>query len=231
MEPTASTGSPPQSAEAEASLLGALIIDSEAIVKIADRLSPSDFFDKRHERIYEAIVKLYDHHQAIDVLTLTDQLKGSGYLDSIGGPAYLTELTNFVPTATHVEQYADIVAQKALRRKLIAASKEITGLGYDESKQLRELIEEAETRLFNVSQQHIKQDVVSLEAILAESFDRLDELHKDKSKIRGVPTGFKDLDNVLAGLQRSDLIILAARPSMGKTALALNLAHNVAVQA
>jgi len=230
MEPTASTGSPPQSAEAEASLLGALIIDSEAIVKIADRLSPSDFFDKRHERIYEAIVKLYDHHQAIDVLTLTDQLKGSGYLDSIGGPAYLTELTNFVPTATHVEQYADIVAQKALRRKLIAASRQITGLGYDESKQLTELIEEAETSLFNVSQQHIKQDVISLEAILAASFDRLDELHKDKSKIRGVPTGFKDLDNVLAGLQRSDLVVLAARPSMGKTALALNIAHNVAVK-
>lgn len=233
MEPTRSgaAGMPPQNAEAEASLLGALLIDSDAIVKVADTLSANDFFEKRNERIYEAIVHLYEHREAIDVLTLADRLKNSGYLDSIGGPAYLTELTNFVPTAAHVEQYADIVSQKAMRRRLIAASKEITDLGYDESRQLRELIEEAESRLFQVSQQHVKQDVISLEAILAESFDRLDDLHKDKQKIRGVPTGFKDLDNTLAGFQRSDLVILAARPSMGKTALALNFAHNIAVQA
>ena len=231
MEPPATTGPAPQNAEAEASLLGALLIDSDAIVKIADNLSALDFFDKRNERIYEAIIQLYENREAIDVLTLSDKLKNNGYLDSVGGPSYLTELTNFVPTAAHVEQYADIVAQKAMRRRLITASKEIIDLGYDESKQLRELIEEAETRLFEVSQQHIKQDVISLEAILAESFDRLDDLHKDKQKIRGVPTGFKDLDNTLAGFQRSDLVILAARPSMGKTALALNFAHNIAVQA
>jgi replicative DNA helicase len=230
MEPTAVT-EPPQNSEAEASLLGALLIDSDAIVKIADHLSADDFFDPRHKRIYEAISQLYEHHEAIDVLTLTNKLKNNGQLDTIGGPSYLTELTNFVPTASHVEQYADIVAQKALRRRLIAASKDITGLGYDESKQLRELIEEAETRLFEVSQQHIGQNVISLEAILAESFDRLDDLHKDKQKIRGIPTGFKDVDEKLAGFQRSDLIILAARPSMGKTALALNFAHNVAVKA
>jgi replicative DNA helicase len=233
MEPSIGTGTagpPPQNAEAEASLLGALLIDSDAIVKIADTIAARDFFDKRHERIYDAIMHLYEHHSDIDVLTLSDQLKNSGYLDSIGGPSYLTELTNFVPTATHVEQYAEIVAQKAMRRRLITASREIVGLGYDESKQLSVLIEEAETRLFEVSQQHIKQDVISLEAILAESFDRLDDLHKDKQKIRGVPTGYKDLDNMLAGFQRSDLVILAARPSMGKTALALNFAHNIAVQ-
>jgi replicative DNA helicase len=231
MEPRATTGSIPQNAEAEASLLGALLIDSEAIVKIADNVSPADFFDKRHERIYEAILQLYENHSAIDVLTLSDRLKNNGYLDAIGGPAYLTELTNFVPTAAHIEQYADIVAQKAMRRRLIAASKEIADMGSDESKQLRALIEEAEIKLFEVSQQHIKQDVISLETVLAESFDRLDDLHKDKQKIRGIPTGFKDIDNTLAGFQRSDLVILAARPSMGKTALALNFAHNVAVQA
>lgn len=230
MEPTAVT-EPPQNSEAEASLLGALLIDGDAIVKIADNINAADFFEPRHRRIYEAISQLYENHEAIDVLTLTDRLRNNGHLDSAGGPAYLTELTNFVPTAAHVEQYADIVAQKALRRRLIAASKDITGLGYDESKQLRELIEEAETRLFEVSQTHIKQNIVSLEAILAESFDRLDDLHKDKQKIRGVPTGFKDMDDKLAGFQPSDLIILAARPSMGKTALALNFAHNVAVQA
>lgn len=230
MEPTATT-QPPQNTEAEASLLGALLIDSDAIVKIADAISADDFFEIRHRRIYEAISQLYEHRESIDVLTLSDRLKKNGQLSDIGGPAYLTELTNFVPTAAHVEQYADIVAQKALRRRLIAASKDIGGLGYDETKQLKELIEEAESRLFEVSQQHIKQNVISLETILAESFDRLDDLHKDKQKIRGVPTGFKDIDEKLAGFQRSDLIILAARPSMGKTALALNFAHNIAVQA
>lgn len=231
MEPiTGASGSPPQNADAEASLLGALLIDSDAIVKIADTVGARDFFDKRNERIYEAILQLYEQHQSIDVLTLADKLKNNGNLENVGGASYLTELTNFVPTAAHVEQYADIVAQKALRRRLITASREIVGLGYDESKQLRELIEEAETRLFEVSQQHIKQDVISLEAILAESFDRLDDLHKDKDKIRGVPTGYKDLDSMLAGFQKSDLVILAARPSMGKTALALNFAHNIAVK-
>ncbi len=222
---------PPQNSEAEASLLGAILIDSDAIVKIADIITAEDFFDVKHQRIYEAIQKLYEKRSPIDVLTLADQLKNNGYLEMVGGPTYLTELTNFVPTAAHVEQYADIVAQKALRRRLISASQEISGLGYDESSNLRELIEEAETKLFEVSQQHVKQSVVSIESILAESFERLDDLHKDKKKIRGVPTGFKDMDNILAGLQRSDLFILAARPSMGKTALALNLAHNVAVQA
>lgn len=234
MEPTVPTrtnGPPPQNAEAEASLLGALLIDSDAVVKIADHLSPRDFYDKKHEKIYEAIIQLYERHESIDVLTLADRLKNNGVLDQVGGPGYLTELTNFVPTAAHVEQYAEIVSQKAMRRRLIAASQEITGLSYDESKQLRELIEEAETKLFEVSQQHIKQDIISLEAILSASFDRLDDLHKDKNKIRGVSTGFKDMDNMLAGFQRSDLIILAARPSMGKTALALNFAHNVALLA
>jgi replicative DNA helicase len=229
MEPTISTQ--PQNTDAEASLLGAILIDGDAIVKVADQIAADDFFDTKHRHIYEAIKKLYEKRSAIDVLTLADQLKGSGYLDLVGGASYLTELTNFVPTAAHAEQYADIIAQKAVRRRLIAAGKDISQVGGDEAKSVKELIEEAETKLFEVSQQHVKQNIVSLEAILAESFERLDDLHKDKQKIRGIPTGFKDLDNILAGLQRSDLFILAARPSMGKTALALNLAHNVAVQA
>ncbi|HSX44058.1 MAG TPA: replicative DNA helicase, partial [Candidatus Saccharimonadales bacterium] len=149
--------------------------------------------------------------------------------DFAGGPSYLTELTNYVPTAAHAEQYADIIAQKALRRRLIRASQQIADLSYDEGKTLQELIEQAESQLFDVSQKHITHDITSLETILGESFERLDELHRDKGTIRGVATGYKDLDNVLAGLQRSDLIILAARPSMGKTALALNIAHNVAL--
>ncbi|HSX36292.1 MAG TPA: replicative DNA helicase [Patescibacteria group bacterium] len=221
----------PQNLEAEASLLGAILIDSDALVKIADHVGVDDFYDQRHARIYEAVIALYERRSPIDVLTLADQLKGVGFLDMVGGPSYLTELTNFVPTASHVEQYADIVAQKALRRRLIRASQEMATMGYDESKQLRDLIEEAEQRLFQVSQHHVKQSVVSLETILTESFDRLDELHKDKGKIRGIPTGFKDLDDVLAGLQRSDLFVLAARPAMGKSAFVLNIAHNVALLA
>jgi replicative DNA helicase len=222
---------PPQSAEAEASLLGAVLIDNEALVKIADRIQPEDFYDVKNQRIYEAILQLYEKRSPIDVLTLTEQLKSIGFLDLIGGTPYLTQLTNFVPTASHVENYADIVAQKSLRRRLIKASQDIIDLGKDESRSLQDLIEDAETRLFNVSQKHVKQDIVSIETVLGESFERLDELHKDKESIRGVPTGFKDLDSILAGLQKSDLFILAARPSMGKTALALNLAHNVAVKA
>ncbi len=221
----------PQNAEAEASLLGAILIDSDAIVKIADALSASDFFEMRHQRIYEAVLDLYEKRNAIDVLTLSDKLKNSGYLDMVGGPAYLTELTNFVPTAAHAEQYAEIVAQKSMRRRLISTAQEMSNMGYDESLGMRELIEEAETKLFSVSQQQVKQSIVSIEDILAQSFERLDDLHKDKQKLRGIPTGYKDMDNMLAGLQRSDLFILAARPSMGKTAFVLNLAHNVAVQA
>jgi replicative DNA helicase len=222
---------PPQNLDAEASLLGAILIDVDAIVRIVDRIAAVDFYDERHQRIYEAMKKLYEKHSPIDVLTLSNQLKDSELLTLVGGASYLTELTNYVPTAAHAEHYADIVSQKAIRRRLIKASQDITGLGFDETKAVQELIEEAETQLFQVSQQHVRQDVSSIEDILAESFERLDDLHKDKGKIRGVPTGFRDLDNILAGLQRSDLIILAARPSMGKTALSLNLAHSVATKA
>jgi replicative DNA helicase len=232
MEPNLTNAKiPPQNSEAEASLLGALLIDSDAIVKVADIVSDQDFYEDRHRYIYSSVRKLYESHRPIDVLTLSDELKNNGNLESVGGATYLTELTNFVPTAAHVVQYAEIVASKALRRRLIKASQDITNFGYDESEDLRGLIEQAESRLFEVSQQHVKQDIVSLEDILTESFDRLDELHKDKGTIRGIPTGYKDLDAILAGLQRSDLFILAARPSMGKTAMVLNLAHNIAVKA
>lgn len=220
----------PQNIEAEASLLGALLIDGEAMVKIADSIDGEDFFDPRHKHIYQAAQALYEARSPLDVLTLSNQLKSNGLLDMIGGASYLTELTNFVPTAAHAEQYADIVAQKALRRRMIKASHDVSELSYDESKSLKELVEEAESRLFEVSQQHVKQNIVSLETILSESFDRLDDLHKDKAKLRGTPTGYKDLDAMLAGLQKSDLFILAARPSIGKTAFVMNLAHNIAVQ-
>lgn len=219
---------PPQNLEAEASLLGSILIDADAIVKVADIVQEADFYDKKHQDIYSSIKKLYTNRSPIDVLTLSEQLSNEGTLDRAGGSGYLSELTNFVPTATHAVQYAKIVAAKAVRRRLIKASQDVIELGYKGDDDVQDLIEMAETKLFEVSKEHVKQDIVSLENILSDNFERLDELHKDKATIRGVPTGFKDLDNILAGLQKSDLFILAARPSMGKTALSLNIAHNVA---
>lgn len=207
---------PPQNTDAEASLLGAILIDSDAIVKIADIVHVEDFYDPKNGRIYEAVTQLYEKHSPIDVLTLSDQLKSSGFIDYVGGASYLTQLTNFVPTAAHAEQYANIIAEKSMRRRLIKSSQDTVELAYNEERPLQELVEEAETRLFEVSQQHVKQDITSIETVLGESFDRLDELHKDKGTLRGIPTGYKDMDNLLAGLQKSDLFILAARPSIGK---------------
>jgi len=220
----------PHDLEIEKSLLGSILIDPESFVKVADKLHESDFFEVNHQKIYQAILQLYEKNQAIDTLTLANVLKNNKNIDLVGGPAYLAELTNYVPSASHIEEYADIVIQKSFRRKLIQVSSEISEISNNENQDLSDLIEETETKIFNISQNHVDQNIVSLETILAESFDRLDDLHKDKNKIRGVPTGYKDLDNKLAGFQKSDLIILAARPSMGKTALALNLAHNIAIK-
>jgi replicative DNA helicase len=222
---------PPQSTDIEASLLGSLLIDGDSFIKIADQIQAEDFFDDKHRMIFMAMRSLYDKRSPIDILTMSEQLKNDSRLDIIGGASFLTELTNTVPTAAHLEQYAEIVAEKAIRRRLISASQDIADVSFDESKTLAELIEEAETRLFDVSQKNVKQDITSLESILGDSFDRLDDLHRNKGGIRGIPTGLKDLDKLLAGLQRSDLIVVAGRPSMGKTALMLNISLNIATQA
>ena len=219
---------PPQNVDAEMSLLGAVLIDEEVLADITEHVKPRDFYDKRHAMIYDAIMRLYEKNKPVDLLTLTDELKRKKELDEIGGSAYLTELTNYVPTAAHAESYAEIVAQKAVRRRLIKASGEISELGYDEATSTQELLQQAEAELFAVSDQSLKQDLTSLESILTDSFDRLEELHRNKGQLRGVRTGYRDLDNMTAGLQRSDLIILAARPAMGKTTLVTNLMYNVA---
>lgn len=220
---------PPQNIDAEVSLLGSVLIEDEVITAIADKIFPGDFYDKRHGTIYAAMVKLCEKHQPVDLLTLSNALKDNDELEDVGGSSYLTELTNAVPTAAHAEHYADIVAEKSMRRKLIKASEDIVNLSFgDGASSVQEILEQAEKRLFAVSQQTTKQDLVSIEQILADGFDRLDELHKNKGRLRGVRTGWKDLDNMTAGLQRSDLIILAARPAMGKTTLVGNLIQNVA---
>jgi replicative DNA helicase len=222
---------PPQNIDAEKSLLGAVLIDEETLADISEHVSPKDFYDKRHATIFGGMMRLYERHRPVDLLTLTDELKKKDELETIGGSAYLTELTNYVPTAAHAEAYAEMVALKAVRRRLIKASSEISELGYDEDTNVQELLEKAEAELFSVSDQSLKQDLTSIEQILTESFDRMEELHRNKGALRGVRTGYRDLDNMTAGLQRSDLIILAARPAMGKTTLVTNLAYNVATVA
>ncbi len=222
---------PPQNLDAEMSLLGAVLIDEETLADVSEHVSAKDFYDKRHKTVYEAMMRLYERHRPVDLLTLSDELKKKDEFDAIGGSAYLTELTNYVPTAAHAEAYAEMVAQKAVRRRLIKASAEISELGFNEDTTTQELLEKAEAELFSVSDQSLKQDLVSIETILTDSFDRMEELHRNKGALRGVRTGWRDLDNMTAGLQRSDLIILAARPAMGKTTLVTNLAYNVATVA
>ena len=219
---------PPQNLDAEKSLLGAVLIDEETLADISEHVTAKDFYEKRHAVIYAGMMRLYEKHKPVDLLTLTEELKRKNEIELIGGSAYITELTNYVPTAAHAEAYAELVAQKAVRRRLIKASGEISELGYNEDTTTQELLEKAEAELFSVSDQSLKQDLVSIESILTESFDRMEELHRNKGTLRGVRTGYRDLDNMTAGLQRSDLIILAARPAMGKTTLVTNLAYNVA---
>lgn len=222
---------PPQNIDAEKSLLGAVLIDEETLSDISEHVTEKDFYDKRHGIVFGGMMRLYEKHKPVDLLTLSEELSKKKELEIVGGSAYLTELTNYVPTAANAETYAEMVAQKAVRRRLIKASSEISELGFNEDTTTQELLEKAEAELFSVSDQSLKQDLVSIESILTESFDRLEELHRNKGSLRGVRTGYRDLDNMTAGLQRSDLIILAARPAMGKTTLVTNLAYNVATVA
>lgn len=223
---------PPQNIEAEQSLLGALLIDKEAVIRIAESLKPSDFYrTEQHGRIYQAILELFEKREPIDLVTLTEKLKASNSLDIIGGPAYLTTLVNIVPTAAHVEQYAKIIKEHAIRRSLISSATRLVESAYDQGMPVEILLDDAQQGVFALSQQNVKRDFVPIKDLLADSFDKLDELQKNSGKLRGVPSGFKDLDNKLAGFQDSNLIIFAARPGQGKTSFILNVAQYVAVKA
>jgi replicative DNA helicase len=221
---------PPQNQEAEVSVLGSILLDKEAIIKVADILIPDDFYNDSYRIIYEHMIWLYEHHQPIDIVTLTNRLEERKQLEDIGGATLISQLANAVPSAAHVVNYAKIVGDKALLRRLITTANEVVTMAYDESDNPNEVLDRAEKKIFEVSEKHLKENFISLKSVLTESFDRIDELHKDKESLRGVSTGFKNLDAVLAGLQPSDLVIIAGRPSMGKTAFALNIAHNVAVK-
>lgn len=222
---------PPQNVEAEQSVLGALLLDKEAVFKVADFLRGDDFYRDDHGTIYNAIITLYEKRKPVDVVTLTDILEKSKKLKEVGGATYLSTLANAVATAANVVTYAQIVQQKATLRRLISTATAIAELGYDENTEIESILDKAESSLFSVSQKYVKQYFTPIKDILADSFDRIDKLHKEKGALRGVPTGFKDMDNLLAGFQNSDLIILAARPSIGKSSLALNFADHVACEA
>ena len=221
---------PPHNLEAERSLLGALLLDQDVLLKIGDTLRSEDFYKDSHRLMYETMLELVDRHEPIDVLTLGNRLEEKGVLKQIGGRTALVELTNAITTAAHVAHHAEIIAKKAALRRLLHAASDITDLGFDESQDVDVLLDEAERRLFNVSQNFIKQSFVPLHSVLTQAFDRIDELHRERGKLRGVPTGFVGIDNLLAGLQNSDLIILGARPSVGKTSFALDIMRSVALK-
>ena len=233
MEPTTEKDGariPPQDLEAEKSLLGALLLSDAAFPNILEQLKASDFYDPRHVDIFKGMTDLYTQHRPIDLMTLTSELKNQKTLKRIGGAPYLTELTNFVPTASHVEAYADLVAGAALRRRLIKAGTDIATEAYDGTKRIEDLIGKAEKNLFEVSDKTIKSDYNKLEDLLDEAYERIEELHRNKGALRGLKTGFRDLDKKTAGFQKGDLIIIGARPAMGKTTFAQNLAYNVATR-
>jgi len=221
---------PPQNIEAEQSVLGSLMIDKDAIIKIADFLSPEDFYKNAHAEIYQAMLDIYNNREPIDILSLSARLEEIGQLEKIGGRSYLTTLANSVPTSSHVVHYAKIVQKKSTLNRLIKAATEIAQMGYEEGEEIQKILDAAESKLYNVSQQFLKSQFSSIKDLLSEAFDRIDELHRDSGKLRGLPTGFYELDQKLAGLQKSNLLILAARPSMGKTSLALDMARKIAVE-
>lgn len=221
---------PPQNIEAEQSVLGSLMIDKNAIIKIADLINTEDYYKNTHGKIYSAMLYLYEHHEPIDLLSLSNRLNETGELEDIGGHSYLASLANTVPTAANVIHYAKIVEKKAVLRKLIDNASQIIESSYDETEEVDKILDNAEQKIFAVSQKHVRQDFSPIKPVLEEAFDRIDELHKNKGKLRGIPTGFTDLDNILAGLQKSNLIILGARPSVGKSSLAMDIARHAATK-
>lgn len=221
---------PPHSEEAEQSVLGALLIDKDAIVEVVGFLRPEYFYDEKHGKIFEAILELYEAHEPVDLVTLTEKLKKKKIYKEMGGAAYLSDLANFVPTAAHVDHYGRIVQDHFTKRELISAAAKLTETAFDETAAAKQVLDQAEQSIFSISQAHSRQNFIPVKDILTESFDRLDELHRQAGGLRGVPTGFADLDDKLAGMQDSNLLILAARPGLGKTSLVLNIAQHLAVE-
>ena len=217
---------PPHSDEAEKSVLGAMFMDRDAVVEVIEFLHSEHFYSPKHQTIFQAMVDLYQEREPIDVVSVADRLKKAKAKEI--DKDFLTQLVNAVPTAAHAAHYGHIVKDNYTKRQMISAATQIVETAFDESGEVKNILDQAEQKVFSLSQQHLRQVFIPVKDVLAESFDRLDELHKSAGSLRGVPTGFADLDNTLAGMQDSNLIILAARPGVGKTAFALNIAQNAA---
>ena len=221
---------PPHNLEAEQCLLGSVLIDRDAVIRIADTVHADDFYREAHGTVFEAMLDLHAKREPIDIATLSNRLADKGQLEAVGGRSYLISLTSLVPTAAHIQSYAGTVQKKATLRRLLSAASAITALGYDEEDEIEEVLDKAEQRLFSVSQKYLTTGFTPIKDTLDDAFERIDRLHQERGKLRGIPTGYPDLDNVLGGLQRSDLVILAARPSVGKTSLALDIARQSSVR-
>lgn len=219
---------PPQNVDAEQSLLAAVLLDKDTMSKVADVVRPEDFYDDRHGLIFGAMLDLYNGHKPVDIVTVTDLLSSNGKLEQVGGASKLAAVTTGTLSAAHAGQYAEIVANKATLRRLIAAANNITELGFATEMKLDEVLDRAEQTLFNVSRRHQKNPFIEVKDVLSDAFERIDHLHENRGELRGIPTGFHDLDHMLYGLQPADLVIVAARPSIGKTSFVLNIALNAA---
>nr|WP_304088611.1 replicative DNA helicase [Phascolarctobacterium succinatutens] len=222
---------PPQNIEAEQAVLGAMLIDKEAIAKASEILTSSDFYREAHRVIFNAMLELYNKNEAVDMVTVTEILKRDNKLEDIGGLAYITSLANVVLTAANVKYHADIVAEKSVLRQLVRVSTEIAAMGYEANEDVGTLLDTAESRILEISNRKEKADFTPINDVLMESVQNIEKLINNKGGLTGLPSGFADLDKLTSGLHPSDFIILAARPSMGKTALALNIVQNVALRA
>jgi replicative DNA helicase len=219
---------PPQNIEAERSTLGAMFLEKDAIYRAMEIIKPEDFYKDGHALLYQVVLDLTNKGEPVDLVTVTEELRQREALEKVGGITYLTELANAVPTAAHVEYYAKIIEEKALLRNLIHAATEIVAMGYDGQEEVEKILDEAEKKIFSIANRRTGRSIVNLKNILIEAFEQIEKLYESHGAVTGVPTGFSDLDRFTAGLQPSDLIILAARPSMGKTTFALNIAENAA---
>lgn len=221
---------PPHSVESEQSILGSIILDKDAIITVAETINPSDFYKEAHKVIYESMLRLNSNNEPIDLITLIEELRKEGHLDNVGGISYLTSLSTIVPTTSNVKYYANIVKEKSVMRQLIKASNEIINLGYDASTDVQEILDKAEKNIFDISQEKSGDDIQPINVVLQDTFDMIEKLCTEKSDVTGITTGFADLNKKINGLQRTDLILLAARPAMGKTAFSLNLVQNAALK-
>lgn len=221
---------PPHSVESEQSILGAILLDKDAMITVSETIRPDDFYKEAHKIIYECMITLSNKGEPIDLITLTEELRRQGHLDDVGGISYITSLSTIVPTTSNVKYYADIVKEKSVLRKLIKASNDIINLGYDGSTKIEDVLDRAEKKIFDISQEKANDDFKSINLVLMDAYDMIEHLYSSKAEMTGITTGFTDLNKKINGLQRTDLILVAARPAMGKTAFSLNLVQNAALK-